>query len=186
MNQGANALSLSNARIGGVVLRLNLVSHDGVDFSFAAIRVLSAGIVKPPNGLPPISNAQGWTLGTVEGFLRSDWKSAADWLDSIEARDGNHRRKEFASQPWKELAKCYDQIGQPEDGRWLRYQAARRTTRVAPSPSKAMRLIYGGLVGYGYYPLIVIGWLAALWLLVFLLSSAQTGSFTLRKLTHPP
>jgi hypothetical protein len=127
-------------------------------------------------GAAPLSGAQSWTLGTIHGFLRTDRRSARAWLDTIPpspTKGGRNLR-----QPWKEIAKIYDQIGQPEDARRLRFWAAQRTTRVAPPTSKLVPWPYAWLVGYGYYSLIVLGWLAALWLTVFVLCTLHAPDFT--------
>ena len=173
-----DALNLSWAILDHLVLSEIFTAEGGMDLSFTSIRVLSVGKARPDNGLPPLSGAQGWTLGSVHGFLRTDRKSARAWLDTIDTRPRVGGRREFASQPWKEMAKIYDQIGQPEDARWLRFWAARRTTRVAPWTSKLIRWPYAGLVGYGYYPAIVIGWLAVLWVTALVLCSLNTSAFT--------
>lgn len=67
---------------------------------------------------------------------------------------------EFAVQPWHELAGVYDRHGRPSDAKWLRFQAARATTRHSPWYVKAVRILYGLFAGYGYYPLLAAGWLA--------------------------
>jgi hypothetical protein len=177
-NRYGSALNLTGADVGALYLDEFTTSHGGLRFSFASIRVLSVGETVPKDGLPPLSDVQGWTLSNVHGFIRRDRKSAARWLDTVDSRSGDSERKEFASQPWKEMAKIYDQIGQPEDGRWLRHQAAKRTTRVTPWTSKIVRWPYDGLVGYGYYPLKVLAWLLILWLTVFALSSFNGSAFT--------
>jgi uncharacterized protein YjbI with pentapeptide repeats len=177
-NPGGNALDLSAATLGILVLDDAFTAEGRTDLSHASIHVLSVGREKPAHGLPPLSGAQGWTLGTVLGFLRTDRKSARAWLDTIDTVPRTGGRKEFAAQPWKEIAKIYDQIGQPEDARRLRFWAARRTTRVAPWTSKLVRWPYATLVGYGYYPLIVLGWLAALWLTVLVMCCLHAQAFT--------
>lgn len=175
-NPGGNVLTLTSATLD--IFHNNPFTADGeTDLSSASIRVLSVE-TRPAQGLPPLSGAHGWTLGTVTGFLRTDRRSAREWLDTIGTQPRSGGRKEFFAQPWKEMAKIYDQIGQPEDARRLRFWAARRTTRVAPWTSKLVRWPYAALVGYGYYPLIVLGWLAGLWLTVLVLATLNPSAFT--------
>lgn len=177
-NPDGDALNLEGATVNALLLDNVLIAEGGIFLSYATVRTLSLGNARPFAGLPRLSDAQGWAIGTVHGFLSTDRRSARDWLDTIDQPSLDGSRPIFASQPWHELAEIYDQIGQPEDARWLRYNAARRTTRVAPWPSKVARLPYAAFVGYGYYPLFVVGWLAALWLAVFVLCSTNASAFT--------
>lgn len=172
-----DALYLGGANVDLLLFDTATKVEGLTDLSYATIGILVVGETQPVDGLPRLSSAQGWTLGTFHGFLRTDRKEAREWLDTITISPLGGRQ-EFASQPWKELAKIYDQIGQPEDARRLRFWAARRTTRFAPWPSKLVRWPYAALVGYGYYPLIVFGWLAALWLTVFIVCIMNAEAFT--------
>ncbi len=177
-NLNGLALNLSGATLGSLILD-DVFSADGrLDLSFVTIHILSMGEKQPVTGMPLLSTAHGWKLGTVHGFLRTDRNSARRWLDTIDDQPMTGNRKEFASQPWKELARIYDQIGQPEDARRLHFWAAKRTTRVVPWTSKLIRWPYSGLVGYGYYPLMVLGWLTTLWTVVVILCFLNAGAFT--------
>ncbi|MFC9419927.1 hypothetical protein, partial [Bacillus mobilis] len=177
-NPGGRALDLSNATIETVTLDDAFTTEGRTNLSFVSIRVLSVGAKKSAKGLPHLSGAQGWSVGTFHGFLRMDRNSARAWLDSVDDRPQTGGRKEFAAQPWKELAKIYDQMGQPEDGRRLRFWAAQKTTRAAPFTSKLIRWLYGAVVGYGYYPARVLLWLVALWICVFVLCSLNPQAFS--------
>lgn len=177
-NPPGNALDLSAASLNILTLNETFTVEGRTDLSFTTIRILSVGMKRPDNGMPTLSGAQGWTLGAVYGYLGTDRESAREWLDTIDTQPPVGPRREFASQPWKEMAKIYDQIGQPEDARRLRFWAAQRATRVAPWTSKLVRWPYGWLVGYGYYPLIVVGWLAVLWVTVFVLAFLHASAFT--------
>ena len=177
-NPGRTALDLSGATLDELTLDDALTVAGRTNLSFVSIRILTAGSKPPRQGLLPLSSAHGWKLGTVNGFLRTDRRSAKAWLDTIDTQPVTGRQKNFSSQPWKELARIYDEIGQPEDGRRLRFWAACKTTRVAPWPSKLYRWPYAVLVGYGYYPLIVLLWLTALWLTVLILCSVNAPAFS--------
>jgi hypothetical protein len=172
------ALDLTESTLDTLTLDDAFTAEGDTSLAFTSIRILSVGMERPPNGLPPLSQAYGWRLGTVDGFLTSDRKSARAWLETIDTQPQTNGRKQFASQPWKEMAKIYDQIGQPEDARWLRFRAAHRTTQVAPRTSKLIRYPYAWLVGYGYYPLNVLAWLTALWLTVLALCSLNAPAFS--------
>lgn len=177
-NPGREALNLSTATLDTVTMDDSSSIDGRINLSFVTIRVLAVGEKKPPEGLPVLSSAHGWKVGAVHGFLRTDRDTARDWLDTVDALPRRASRKEFEAQPWKELAKVYDQIGQPEDGRRLRFWAAQRTTRVVPWTSKLVRWPYAGLVGYGYYPATIFFWLLGLWVSAFILCSLNAQAFT--------
>jgi hypothetical protein len=99
----------------------------------------------------------------------------SNWLSTI-PMNGQNRR--FTAHPWKEMARVYDQLGQPNDAKWIRRQAASRLTRLAPLGPKIPRLFYSWTVGYGYYPLLVLLWIGALWLATFVLAGSQAASFS--------
>ncbi|WP_138413312.1 hypothetical protein [Sinomonas gamaensis] len=177
-NTSGDALKLTAATLDELLLDGATATGSTIDLSFVTARILAVGARPPDEGLPRLSAAHGWTLGTVHGFLRTDRKSARAWLDTVDTRPANGNKREFPPQPWKELAKVYDQVGQPADARWLRHCAAKRTTRAAPPISRLIRWAYGVLVGYGYYPRRAAYLLAALWVTVFLLASANAPAFT--------
>lgn len=121
---------------------------------------------------PPLWSALGWRLGTVDGPLFADRKATRKWLRTISRSDG------FTAEPWKELARVYQRMGQHEDARSLRFRAARLTTRTQLGWSWVARVPYEWVVGYGYYPLAVIPWLVTLWALAFGLAASNSAQFT--------
>ncbi|MFC5931729.1 hypothetical protein [Cryobacterium melibiosiphilum] len=177
-NAGGVALTLQEATVGAFLLDNRCVFVGRINLAHTTIKVLVVEDTKPDGGLPPLSSAQGWSIGAVSGFLRNDRKSAAEWLSTIEGPGLAGDKKEFVAQPWHELARTYDQTGQPEDGRWLRYQAAKTTTQAMPWASKIARWVYGALVGYGYKPGRVLIWIAVLWCTVFAVSTVNASAFT--------
>jgi hypothetical protein len=110
-------------------------------------------VLRTTRDAPRSLYAAGWRIGDLHGPLRSDWKLARRWLDSTPS-------KQFTSQPWHEMANFYDRIGQPVDARHMRFEAAIRVTRETRYPARALRDIYGLLVGFGYYPLLALAWIA--------------------------
>lgn len=175
-NMKRSGLNLSGATLGELILVDENTCLGGLDLSFATVRVLS--IASPTSGLIPLANVQGWSLGSIQGALFDDRKAVADWLDTVDLPIKARNRGRFSAHPWKEMARIYDQTGRPEHARWLRYQAARRTTQISPWTSKLARLPYAGLVGYGYYPAFLFVWLAAMLGLVFALSTHNPSAFT--------
>ncbi|MEO6981992.1 MAG: hypothetical protein ABI072_02625, partial [Edaphobacter sp.] len=150
----------------------------GLAFLFTTIQKLSVGPTRPSGGLPRLTSVRGWKIGAMDGFLLTDCKSAANWLDTVPVQWHGQREHQFATQPWLELARNYDQAGRPDLGRWLRFAAAKRSTRAAPWTSKISRWMYGATVGYGYFPGFVLIWVALLWAVVFALASTNLSSFT--------
>jgi hypothetical protein len=113
--------------------------------------------------------ASGWRIQDIHGAIRGSRRASARWLDTAPS---------FVAQPWHELATVYDRNGQPADARWVRWQAARRSTRQAPSWSKPLRWVYGALTGHGYYPLIAVMWLCLTFTSAWLLTAHHTEAFT--------
>jgi uncharacterized protein YjbI with pentapeptide repeats len=169
------SLDFSSAAIVTLCLSTGLTTVGGFNFTGTEVQ----NLFTPAEGsttdcLPLIGRAVGWKLGMVHGSLRTERKVAYEWLRKIPADYGSSA----SIQPWKELARVYDGIGQPDDGRWLRRQAAAHLTRTSGGWSKARRIAYSWLVGYGYYPLLVLLWLAVLWGLVYVLASTQAANFS--------
>lgn len=181
-NGKSHALGLDLATIQVLMLK-RFTAEGGLNFRATKIRALYVDDdVDPGNPLPDISSAQGWELGSVHGYLHADRQRTQDWLDTMKPNGRNFTRwwsgEEFVSQPWKEMAKVFEQSGQPAAARKLRYEAAKRTTQFAPAWSKPLRWLYLAFTGYGYYPLIAIAWLIAIGLAVFILASTQASDFT--------
>ncbi|MDN4609612.1 hypothetical protein [Arthrobacter burdickii] len=173
-----HALRLDRTTIDTLILDELLIPDGSLTLAFAIIQILRVDKDRPKVGLPSLASAEGLALGAIYGFLLRDRKTACEWLDTIGRVPDTGNQRKFVAQPWREFAKTYEQVGQPEDGRWLRYQAAKRTTKVAPATSKVVRKAYGWVVGYGYYPALVVPWMAALWLIVFIVCSIFSSAFT--------
>lgn len=171
-----DAVDLSSASVTTLDLLPGIRARGGINFTDSTIGNLVTAEEAPQNEfLPPLSNATSWHVGAVHGALRTDRREMSNWLSTIPLNGQNRR---FTAHPWKEMARVYDQLGQPEDAKWIRRKAASRLTRLAPLFPKTRRLLYSWTVGYGYYPLLVLVWLAALWLTTFVLASSQAASFS--------
>lgn len=168
------ALNLSGAVLNHLVL-IETDSHRRLDLSFSSILIMSVG--HTVYNLPPLADAQGWNLGMVHGFLLWRRKDTRSWLGTIDEKTSLHDQTGFASQPWKEVAKIYERVGQPEDAQWLRHQAAKRTTQIMPHIPKLLRRLYNIFVGYGYYPHRAAYWLVFVWLTVVILCFFNLGEF---------
>ncbi|MQP33456.1 hypothetical protein GEO20_15925 [Rhodococcus erythropolis] len=169
--------------------------HLGVNFDGAVIQQLSLpsdslnGIFLPqvtithlatPIGREPRYRvwARGWTIGDIDGLIRTDHAAATRWLDLINKKDQKDQKKDkskgtdrrpqpldVSPQPWHALAAVYERNGHPAEARRLRSTAANKVTKNAPLPTKTLRTIYLAVAGHGYYPL-----LAAVWLIVALIA----------------
>jgi len=173
-------LSLAEADIGTLVL--DGTTADGIDFSGTSITHLVTG--RRP--LPRIVTAHGWRVGMLGAASRSSTAAApagaseqsgpltrdeaTRWLDGAQAQSAAGSSG-FSQQPWKALAQAFADLGQPEDARRLRFRASRRATRAASPFARAPRRLYGATVGYGYYPGLVVFWLAGLYLVALTAAS---------------
>lgn len=172
-----DAIDLRHSNIENLVLDGLTITEGRINLAFTEVRLLTTGENKPDTGLPPLSSAQGWTVEAIHGFLQTNRKHVYGWLSTIDS-NFTQKNEKFIAQPWHELARTADKSGQPEVARWLRYQAARKITRVAPWRSKLWRGPYGLLVGYGYYPLRVLWSIAALWVVATILCYSCAFAFT--------
>ncbi|MBF6074879.1 hypothetical protein IU498_09590 [Nocardia beijingensis] len=151
------ALRLESTRIK--VLILSAVKD--VDGKLDLTRAQIDDLRTDPDGPPPANLiATGWQIRDIHGRIRADRKMAASWLDST-TNVADSTAQDFTAQPWHELADVYDRNGDPAGARYLRFHAAKRTTRKARTLDKIIPTIYGWFVGYGYQP-----WRTAVWLVV--------------------
>lgn len=124
----------------------------------------------PTSQLPKLADATGWQLRDLQGVICTERRAAADWLDT---------QNQFVSQPWQEIAAAYERNGQPADARWMRYQAAVRSTRNTKSrASRAGQQIYRATTGHGYYPLLALGWLLMIFAVALGVTAATGDRFT--------
>lgn len=148
-----DALSLEGATIAN--LGLGRATIDGnLNLRYATIGVLAAP-ADPPGRLV----ATGWQLGRVHGPAGQSWRAAQRWLETTPQTPEARVAGGFVRQPWQEMADVLDRAGRPEQGRRLRFEAERQTTRRAPWWSRPVRRAYEVLVGYGLYPLLAGAWM---------------------------
>jgi uncharacterized protein YjbI with pentapeptide repeats len=118
--------------------------------------------------LPQLGDVTGWRIGDVHGVIRTDRGIAADWLSS-----------QPAAHPWQELAAVYERNGQPADARWIRYRSAVQTTHNTKGfMQRLLRRIYRVTTGHGYYPLVALIWLLAIFALAWSLTAVWKDDFT--------
>lgn len=172
----AVALSLEDVNLGSLKMIMVDLQDHGLDLNGAQIKHLKLADGEGMT-LPPLVDAQGISIGGWSGALAADRKLARAWLDTLSTHDNNVKRA-FQGQPWRELARLYKDSGRPEDARWLQFWAARRLTSSSSIRSKVGRAPYALLVGYGFYPLLVVPWLLLAWLCVFGLVYGHQDAFT--------
>ncbi|UZX02206.1 hypothetical protein F8G81_05935 [Arthrobacter sp. CDRTa11] len=174
-NPDGVALRVTNSKIDSLHLA-NEAFEGRTNLAYAQIGTLVTTQDRPVNKpyLPNLLSAQGLELGAFHGFIKEDRDAAASWLDSIPRGS----KKEFIAQPWRALATVFDSMGQSSEARWLRYQAAIRTTRSSHWRSKPFHWLYRWLVGYGYRPLRPFIWLGAILVLSFTLAVWHANDFT--------
>jgi hypothetical protein len=175
MQRGGAAIFLSSSI--GTLNVSGLRVQGGLNLSSATIGVLSVGKTEPHHGLPVLSGVRNWSLGTIDGFIRTDSDKAARWLDSLEGINEKTRSRLFSVQPWKEVARAYDQLGQQRDSRFIRYWAEVRATRTSPLGRRFFRWLYGLFVGYGYRPFRVLGWILFLYIVALIPGLLSECSF---------
>jgi len=146
------AVDLKSATLRRMTLT-HITVEPGVNLSRATVSDLEI-----TGDMPTLLAASGLSVSDMHGALRNDWKVANTWLSSIPSRMQ-------PAQPWHALAAVYERNGDPAAARRLRYQAARRVTMQSRGWSKVVRLMYGAVVGHGYYPLVAALWLGAVMLL---------------------
>jgi hypothetical protein len=168
-NGGGDALTLVGIQVTELLLR-DVTAVRGL-VNLTAAQVGDLEWEEPAEGLAPLL-ATGWQLRDIHGVIRTDRQVAARWLDTRPKEEG------FAAQPWHELAAVYERNGQPTDARWLRWKAARNTTKHAPWWSRPGRWAYGALVGHGYYPLLSAAWLVVALLGAAVLTGLNQDAFT--------
>lgn len=157
-----DALALDGAQVGHFILA-------GTDIDGSLVLTAARIDVLETHGrLSAGLEATGWKLGDIHGTVRDNWRAAKDWLDASPG---------FASQPWHEMAACFERAGQPVEARLLRLTAARRTTRHAPWYGRPSRWLYGGAVGHGYQPLRAAAWLTLVTLLALALTLHSPQAF---------
>ena len=141
------ALNLDDATLGQ--LRLEGVGKVSGELDLRSADIADLRVDPDGGKLPKGCHllAEGITVEDMHGAIRNEWKIAQQWLSTRPVDRG------FVPQPWKALADVYDRDGRPGFSRRLSAAAARRTTRQASLLHKPPLLLYGLVVGYGYYPL---------------------------------
>ena len=105
----------------------------------------------------------GFTYARISG-APTNAKSRIAWLDHQRPA---HLGTDFRPQPWEQLIQVLRVMGHPGDARQVaiakqvRLRKAGRTTGAMPP---WLHWLYGILIGYGYRPLRLFGWMGLVWL----------------------
>ncbi|QGF23519.1 hypothetical protein [Raineyella fluvialis] len=167
---GGTALNLQGAEVNELWLRGLSGVSGAVDLNACDIGEL---VLDPGGGLLPGGGliADGWQVRSLSGEIAGRADLAQKWLDT---RPGHVA---YSPQPARVLAAVYEEAGQPDQARRLRYTAARKLTAQAPWWAKPGLWAYGLLVGHGYYPLLTLPWLLAALALTFGVATTQRAAF---------
>ncbi|WP_129545525.1 hypothetical protein [Arthrobacter dokdonensis] len=172
-----DVLKLESITVARLKFDKGLTTNGTVNLAGAKIRHLSVG--SSEGKIPSLSSAQGWAVGSIEGYFLTKRHSVVQWLRvNSEHVHASSSRKVFVPQPWREMARVYEQSGHPEEARWIRYKAAQEVTKAARIRSKILRWPYGGVVGYGYRPLFVVPWMVGIFAVSLVLAMVFHGDFT--------
>jgi hypothetical protein len=172
-NSGGYALNLQSAKVGTLMFD-NFAKVEGqvrlVSASIGLLAMPSAGSspVVPPGQLV----ADGWRVELVQGAMAGSADLAQRWLDSRPAS------VPYSPQPARALADTYDRAGHPDEARRLRFRAATSVARESKRPRERLWLrSYGLVVGHGYYPLLAVAWLAALFFIAAAVNEVKPDWF---------
>lgn len=126
----------------------------------------------------------GFVYGSIAGGAPTDATTRLDWLGKQSAQHTRTDRKcvGFHPQPWRQLQKVLHGMGHVEDARQVAIgfedrlrEAGLIGQTLAPwwSPRALLvrpikigfHYLFGKLIGYGYRPLLLAGWMLSVWLL---------------------
>lgn len=162
-NAAGNALICDAAQIGGVLFFRELTSlQGGVDLSSVQVRFLCDDVASW-NGARGRLVLDGFVYEAFAGGATTDARARIDWLHMQRA---DHLSDEFRPQPWEQLIGVLRAMGHPEEARRV---AMDKQTQLRRSGRlkwwrRPLHLLYWLLVGYGYRPMWLLGWIALVWL----------------------
>lgn len=162
-NGGANALSLDGAKIDGALFFRDVAGLvGGVDLAAAHVGTLCDDAASWRSAAGRLA-LDGFTYGRLAGFAPTDAATRIAWL--MQQRP-DFLKADFRPQPWEQLVKVLREMGHPNEARQVaieKQKMLRRAGRVKPS-AWPFHWLYGLLVGYGYLPVRLLGFMAAAWL----------------------
>jgi len=145
--EGAFALTAEHLRATAVLLR-DMHVEGYCDFAAADVAHFMVDLDVPQQAsFAPVIDLIGASFTEVSGYPMTGRVEAVAWLE----RRPQSQSKDFISQPWQKMAEVLDRHGRPEDARWLRWQAARRSAQASRGIAWLSRNLYGLLAGHGYY-----------------------------------
>ncbi len=140
----------------------------------------------------------GFVYGSIAGGAPTDAVTRLKWLDKQfeQHRGTNRNNADFRPQPWRQLQKVLREMGHVEDARQVAIALEHRLHRaglIGQTPPhwgtprawlyrQTARIFHKSfwlLIGYGYRPLRLAGWMLSVWLLcaVFYWYAAIQGVF---------
>jgi hypothetical protein len=195
--RAANALSLSSAKIGGVLWLgpaappndQNVTLEGSLDLQGAHAHELVddpklwsiAEVATEQGKLPCHIHLDGFTYDRFASGAKTDWKTRKVWL---ERQLPKNLGKDFRPQPFEQLIKVLREMGHDADARRIGFlkQAKMRPWRWKRAPRLSRPFVwltdwaFGISCGYGYRPHRLIVALLALWFVCGSLYQAGAGA----------
>lgn len=169
-NRKGASLELARTQAGEIRLDKSLGTAPRLDLDGIQVRRLE--LDAQASQLPRLEALYSWNVETFVGSLIQTRMELAEWL--------THDYR--GTQPWFELAAFLDRVGRPGDAKWFRYQTAGLTTDAARKDGKRaqwlLRKLYRTTTGYGYYPLLTLGWLVAIFVAATGIAATQESQFS--------
>jgi hypothetical protein len=176
LSNPGGGMALTAEHLSATTVLMREVHAEGhCDFASASISHFILDDMPPaPGSYSPVLDLTGADFAEVSGYPMTTRRQAVTWLE---------RRPEltsgvFVSQPWHQMAAILDRHGRPEDARWLRWQAARRSARATGGLSRVSRSLYGVFAGHGYYAgRRSLAWLVILFVSAFVVALVSADQF---------
>jgi hypothetical protein len=172
-------IRMRRAHIGGSLefVQARLTNPDGVTLDFEQLRAarLAVGNLAEPPELVDLIHARVDALSDDpsswprQAYLHGFTYDALYEQPPVSAHQRlawiRHDPDGYDPQPYEQLVAVYRRAGRDQDARTIAIAKQRARRRALPLPARAWSLLLDLLVGYGYRT-----WLAALWLLGFLIA----------------
>ena len=152
-----DALCVAQALIGGTILLGSGFNARGqMDFSGAKV----GGLMDPEVYWPKVGNIviDGMTIGRFVGDAPTNGAARIRWL---ERQDKSHLEKDFRPQPWEETIRVLREMGHDEDARVVAIAKQAQLRLAGKVTAPWLHAVWGGLAGYGYRPLRLVGFMIA-------------------------
>lgn len=174
-SQFNGGLDLQSVKIKSSLLLKGITGHGKIDLSFASVGVLSDD--KTP---------QSAFKFDLDGFSYLQFANHADVQSRIDWLNNRAEGVDFSPQPFEQAANVMFAMARDDDARAILLEKERLHTKQKKwfSPRKWLRLLWGGLAGYGYRL-----WLTVLWTILVIVGGAYFFDYadkSCRMFPHQP